>query len=333
METLVIDSIQEASKILLSGNLVGIPTETVYGLAADAFNSEAVLKIFKVKGRPADNPLIVHISEFSELENLVYDISDKAKILADKFWPGPLTMIFKKKNIIPDVVTASLDCVAVRMPLLEITRKLIAEVGHPLAAPSANLSGKPSPTSYKHVLDDLNGKIPAVLKGPNCTVGVESTVIDVSSDKIVLLRPGKISPEDISSVLGEKIAVDKSVDHLVSNLDEIKSPGVKYKHYSPKTKVVLIKGSSNKFAEFVNEQYNAISMCFDEDLQLMKIPSISYGSQSSESDQLQLLFDCLRKIDSFHANVAYIHLSPQVLNLAVLNRLLRASGFNVLELK
>ena len=333
METLIIDSVQEASKILLSGNLVGIPTETVYGLASDAFNPEAVMKIFQVKGRPADNPLIVHISKFSELQNLVNNISDKAKILADKFWPGPLTMIFKKKNIIPDVVTAGLDCVAVRMPSLKITRDLISKVGHPLAAPSANLSGKPSPTSYKHVLDDLNGKIPAILKGPDCIIGVESTVIDVSSDKITLLRPGKISPEDISLALNEKIFVDKSVDNLIIDLNEIKSPGIKYKHYAPKTKVILIKGNSTKFAEFVNEQYNAVSMCFDEDLPLMKISSISYGSQLSEDNQLQLLFDSLRKIDSFNADVAFIHLSPKVLNLAVLNRLLRASGFNVMDLK
>ena len=333
MKTLIIDSIEKASKILLSGDLVAIPTETVYGLAADAFNQVAVRKIFQVKGRPADNPLIVHISNFSELNNLVKFIPHNAELLSNKFWPGPLTMIFKKKDIIPDIVTASLDCVAIRIPSLEATRKLITLVGHPLAAPSANLSGKPSPTSYKHVLDDLNGLIPAILKGDDCTIGVESTVVDVTSNQVRLLRPGKVSPEEISSVIGENIIIDKSVDHLIYNLDEIRSPGVKYKHYSPKTKVVLLRGTSDKFAEFVNGQYNAVSMCFDEDLPLIKIPSISYGPKNSESNQLRLLFDSLRKIDSFNVKIAFIHLLPQSSNLAILNRLLRASGFNVLELK
>ena len=333
MKTKLINSIDEASRILKDGNLVAIPTETVYGLAADALNSEAVRKIFQVKGRPADNPLIVHISEFEDLEKLVLEVPKKAKLLYEHFWPGPLTMIFKKKDIIPDIVTANLDCVAIRMPSLEITRKLISKLGSPLAAPSANISGRPSPTSYIHVLKDLDGKIPAILMGADCSVGVESTVIDVTSDPIRLLRPGKISPEEISDCLREKILIDSSVDHSVQDLKEIRSPGVKYKHYSPKTKVVLVKGTSHQFAQFVNSKYNCVSVCFDEDFSLISGSKLSYGSMFSEGDQLRFLFDRLRKIDSFQSEIAYVHLSSDVKqNLAVLNRLFRASGFNILEL-
>ncbi len=334
MKTLLIDSVSEAAEILNRGELVGIPTETVYGLASDALNPDAVSKIFKVKGRPADNPLIVHISEVSSLYEIVESVPYKAEVLIKKFWPGPLTMIFKKKKIIPNIVTAGLDYVAVRMPSLLITRDLISKLGKPIAAPSANLSGRPSPTSYKHVVDDLNGKIAAILKGDDCSVGVESTVVDVSSSQIRLLRPGKISPKDISDALDEEIIIDKSVDHSLSDLSEIRSPGVKYKHYSPNTKVVLVRGTSQQFAQFVNSKYNSVAVCFDEDISLIKIPSISYGSKFSDDDQLKFLFDSLRKIDSFKADVSFVHLSSETKqNLAVLNRLLRASGFNILELK
>lgn len=333
MKTKLVYSIDEASKILEGGDIVAIPTETVYGLAADALNSEAVKKIFQVKGRPADNPLIVHISEFEDLGNFVLEVPKKAELLCDKFWPGPLTMIFKKKDIIPNIVTANLGCVAIRMPSLEITRQLISKLGRPLAAPSANISGRPSPTSYTHVLNDLDGKISAILMGEDCSVGVESTVIDVTSTPIRLLRPGKISPEEISDSICEKIIVDDSVNHSVSDLKEVRSPGVKYKHYSPKTKVVLVKGTSQQFAQFVNSQYNCVSVCFEEDTPLIYGNKLSYGSVFSEGDQLKFLFDRLRKVDSFNLDVAYVHLSSEVKqNLAVLNRLFRASGFNILEL-
>lgn len=333
MKTKLIYSVDEASKILEGGDVVAIPTETVYGLAADALNSEAVKKIFQVKERPADNPLIVHISEFEDLGKFVLEVPKKAELLCDKFWPGPLTMIFKKKDIIPNIVTANLGCVAIRMPSLEITRQLISKLGRPLAAPSANISGRPSPTSYAHVLNDLDGKISAILVGEDCSVGVESTVIDVTSNPIRLLRPGKISPEEISDSICEKVIVDDSVNHSVSDLKEVRSPGVKYKHYSPKTKVVLVKGTSQQFAQFVNSQYNCVSVCFEEDISLIYGNKLSYGSVFSESDQLKFLFDRLRKVDSFNLDVAYVHLSSEVKqNLAVLNRLFRASGFNILEL-
>ena len=332
MNTLLIDSIDVAAEFLKNGEVVAIPTETVYGLAANALDSEAVKKIFKAKGRPSDNPLIVHISDISEIHSLVSNFPQDAKKLANNFWPGPLTMIFHKSDVVPFITSGGLDTVAIRFPESEIARSLIKKVQFPLAAPSANSSGSPSPTSYMHVLNDLNGKIPAILKGPNCSVGVESTVIDMTSDPVRLLRPGKISAKEISDVLNKSIIIDESVDHLVSDLNNVKSPGVKYKHYSPRTKVVLIKSSKDKFAEFVNSR-ECVAMGFSEDEKYIKSNFISYGSEFSQDEQLNLLFDSLRKIDNFNKDVAYIHIAREEnLNLAVLNRLLRASGFCIYDL-
>lgn len=332
MNTLLIDSIDVAAEFLKNGEVVAIPTETVYGLAANALDSEAVKKIFKAKGRPSDNPLIVHISDISEIHSLVSNFLQDAKKLANNFWPGPLTMIFHKSDVVPFITSGGLDTVAIRFPESEIARNLIKKVQFPLAAPSANSSGFPSPTSYMHVLNDLNGKIPAILKGPNCSVGVESTVIDMTSDPVRLLRPGKISAKEISDVLNKSIIIDESVDHLVSDLNNVKSPGIKYKHYSPRTKVILIKSSKDKFAEFVNSR-ECVAMGFSEDEKHIKSNFISYGSEFSQDEQLNLLFDSLRKIDNFNKDIAYIHIArKENLNLAVLNRLLRASGFCVYDL-
>ena len=330
MKTLVTDSLEKAVELLSKGELVAIPTETVYGLAADALNENAVKKIFEAKGRPGDNPLIVHISEIEEIIPLVKNFPLMAQKIAQKFWPGPLTMILKKSDLIPEIVTAGLDSIAIRLPSMPLTRELIKKFGHPLAAPSANLSGRPSPTSYRHVLDDLDGKIAAILKSEDCSVGVESTVIDLTSTPVHLLRPGKITAEEISDFIGEKVIIDKSVDHFVSDLREIRSPGVKYKHYSPRTKVVLVKSSPKKFADFVNSNPDCVAVAFDEDSKYINTEFVSYGSESSQNDQLRLLFDSLRKIDSFNKKIAYVRLAPN-LNLAVFNRLLRASAFNVID--
>lgn len=334
MKTLLLDSIDKAADLILKGEVVAIPTETVYGLAADALNKNAVKKIFEAKGRPSDNPLIVHIANFEEIYNFTKNLPKEAEILAKKFWPGPLTIILKKNNIIPDIVTGGLDSVAIRMPDLNITRDLIKLSGKILAAPSANLSGRPSPTSYKHVLNDLNGKIPAILMGPNCTVGVESTVIDLTSNPVCLLRPGKITAEEISQVINKRVNVDKSVNHLISDLKNVKSPGMKYRHYSPETKIILIKSSKNKFAEFINSKSECVAMGFDEDIKFIKNKNfISYGSEKSQSQQLNKIFDSLRKIDKYNAKIAYVHISEDKknLNLAVFNRLLRAAAFNIID--
>ena len=335
MKTLLLNSIKKAADLILKGEVVAIPTETVYGLAADALNKDAVKKIFKAKGRPNDNPLIVHIADFEEIYNFTENLPKEAEILAKKFWPGPLTIITKKNNIIPDIVTAGLDSVAIRMPDLNITRDLIKLSGRALAAPSANLSGRPSPTSYEHVLCDLDGKIPAILMGPDCSVGVESTVIDLTSDPVCLLRPGKITAEEISGIINKEIIIDKSVNHLISDLKDVKSPGVKYKHYSPETRVILVETDENKFAEFVNSKPECVAMGFDEDSRLIKNANfISYGSKNSQTQQLSKLFDSLRKIDSYNAKIAYVHIpaNKKNLNLAVFNRLLRAAAFDLIKI-
>lgn len=334
MKTLLLDSIDKAADLILKGEIVAIPTETVYGLAADALNKNAVKKIFEAKGRPSDNPLIVHIANFEEIYNFTKNLPKEAEILAKKFWPGPLTIILKKNNIIPDIVTGGLDSIAIRMPDLNITRDLIKLLGRALAAPSANLSGKPSPTSYKHVLNDLDGRIPAILMGPDCTIGVESTVIDLTSEPICLLRPGKITAEEISQVINKRVNVDKSVNNLISDLKNVKSPGMKYRHYSPETKIILIKSSRNKFAEFINSKSECVAMGFDEDIKFIKNKNfISYGSEKSQNQQLNKIFDSLRKIDKYNAKIAYVHISEDKknLNLAVFNRLLRAAAFNIID--
>ena len=333
MKTVLTDSLDFASNLLKNNEIVAFPTETVYGLGGNALNPLSVEKIFKAKGRPSDNPLIVHVSKFEDIYLLASSVSEDSKILAKHFWPGPLTMIFKKTNLIPSVVSGGLDSVAIRIPSLQIARDLIDKCGFPLAAPSANLSGHPSPTSYYHVLEDLNGRIPAILKGPDCCVGVESTVIDMTSDPICLLRPGKITHKEISEIINKNVVIDKSVDNLVLNLKNVKSPGVKYRHYSPKTKVVLIESDTEKFCDFVNSRKNCVAVGFDEDKQFVRVSFISYGLSNSQNDQLRLLFDSLRKIDYYNAEIAYVHLAEKKnLNLAVFNRLLRASSFNIMKL-
>ena len=244
METkkLTTNDIDIAADIIKKGGLVAIPTETVYGLAANALNGIAISNIFKAKGRPMDNPLIVHISSVDEIYELVSNFPQKAKKLAENFWPGPLTIILKKSDIIPDEVSAGLETVAIRLPANQATRDLIKKAGVPLAAPSANLSGSPSPTTAKHVLDDLDGRIDAVLDAGRCEVGLESTVITLETEVPKLLRPGGITVEELRRVLGD-VEIDKAVIDKVDSSKPVASPGMKYKHYSPKTKVVIVDSS------------------------------------------------------------------------------------------
>ena len=240
------EDLLKAAEILKNGGLVGIPTETVYGLAADALNGQAVSKIFKAKGRPSDNPLIVHISDFEDIKkyNLVKEIPEKAKALAEAFWPGPLTIIMKKSDIIPLEVSAGLDTVAIRLPSHSTAREIIRYADTPLAAPSANLSGSPSPTTAAHVINDLNGRIEAVVDGGDCEVGLESTVITLVGDVPKVLRPGGITFAQLKSVLGE-VTIDDAVLNKLADGAEAASPGMKYKHYSPKANVVLLKCGDN----------------------------------------------------------------------------------------
>lgn len=241
-----LEKISLASKAIIRGKLVAFPTETVYGLGASAFDQKAISQIFKVKGRPQDNPLIVHISEISQVEQLAKVFPQSAQRLIKEFWPGPLTIVLKKKKIVPKIVTAGLDSVAIRMPENKIALELIKQSKVPIVAPSANLSGKPSPTKARHVIDDIFGKVDYIIDGGNCKIGIESTVIDFTSIVPTILRPGYITKEDIEKVIG-KVEISKS-----KSKDAPKSPGMKYKHYSPKAKVILI--SKNKIKLEIKKQ-------------------------------------------------------------------------------
>lgn len=325
--------INVAVEILSRGGLVAIPTETVYGLAANALNPLAIRKIFKAKGRPMDNPLIVHISNFEEIDKLVSFVPDSAKKLADAFWPGPITLILPKSDIVPREVSANLPSVAIRMPSHAITRKLIKLCGFPLAAPSANLSGKPSPTCADHVLKDLDDKIDAILNGGQCSVGLESTVITFCTDVPRILRPGVITKSDIEAVIGN-VDVDKSVLNDTAEDSEVSSPGMKYRHYSPNSNVILIIGSSEKYASYVNEHANnkTAALCFENDKELLEVPYISYGFEFDYKRQAELLFDALRKFDILGAKTVFVHCTePKGIGVAVYNRLIRAAGFEIIN--
>ena len=245
--------IETAGKLLKDGELVAIPTETVYGLAADALNGEAVANIFKAKGRPMDNPLIVHIADLSQVDDLVAFVPPVLEDLAKAFWPGPLTVILEKSDLIPDEVSAGLDTVAIRMPSHPVARAIIKAAGTPLAAPSANTSGMPSPTTAAHVLHDMDGKISAVVDGGPCEVGVESTVLTLCTRVPRILRPGRVTPEDLFDVLGD-VDVDDAVLGQLAEGAVAASPGMKYKHYSPKAEVYIVDGSAEGFAKYVNEK-------------------------------------------------------------------------------
>ena len=236
------ENLRLAGEILRAGGLVGMPTETVYGLAADATNPKAALSVFAAKGRPADNPLIVHISDLSQLPGVVREVPERAKKLLSAFWPGPLTMILEKAPAIPAEVTAGLDTVAVRFPVHPVARALIDAAGRPLAAPSANLSGRPSTTTAEHVLHDLQGRIPLILDGGPCQVGLESTVVDLSRGPAVLLRPGGVTREMLEAALGEPVALGKGVMEPLPEGEKALSPGLKHRHYAPRAQVVVVLG-------------------------------------------------------------------------------------------
>ena len=253
MKTLLLNKneIDIAADIIKNGGIVAMPTETVYGLAADALNGEAVAKIFKAKGRPMDNPLIVHISDIKQIDMLVSEFPDKAKKLAEKFWPGPLTIVLPKSDIIPDEVSAGLSTVAIRFPSHPVAHELIAK-SSPIAAPSANLSGSPSPTTVRHVLADMDGRIDAIVDGGDCEVGVESTVITLAEDVPTLLRPGGVTLEQLRAEIGE-VKVHPAVLKSLGKGMKASSPGMKYKHYSPKAEVILLRGSEQGFCEYISK--------------------------------------------------------------------------------
>ena len=322
-----------AGEILRQGGLVGIPTETVYGLAADALNGEAVAKIFKAKGRPMDNPLIVHISHIDQWKKLVRDIPENAQKLAEAYWPGPLTIILPKADCIPQEVSAGLETVAVRFPAHPAARAVIDAAGTPLAAPSGNLSGKPSPTTAHTMLEDMDGRIEAVVDGGPCQVGVESTVVSLACETPRLLRPGGITLEQLRQVLGD-VEMDDAVLNPLKEGEHPVSPGMKYKHYAPKANVIIIDGPYESYCTYVNAHKGdgVAAMCYNGEEKALEVPAVCYGGEEDYQEQAREIFEALRKLDELGANTVYARCpEPKGVGLAVYNRLIRAAGFEVLH--
>lgn len=340
MQTEIIDvvsgekekGISRAADILRHGGIVAIPTETVYGLAASAFDDAAIKKVFLAKGRPQNNPLIVHVSDFDMINEIARDIPEAARVLAKKFWPGPLTMVLNKKDAVAKSVSAGLDTVAVRMPSCPAAREIIRAAGVPLAAPSANVSGRPSPTTAKHVLSDLDGKVDGIVIGEDCAVGVESTVVALFCSPPRLLRPGAVTAEQLREILPD-LVIDKAVLSEPEKGADVASPGMLYKHYAPETETFLVESDSRSFTEFVNRKGNCAAICFEDDFEAIKCKKISYGRKEDKSELAKNLFSALRGIDKFGADAVYIHAPDKSgIGLAVYNRLIRAAGFKVIKL-
>ena len=332
------EQVEEAAGLLRQGGVVAIPTETVYGLAANAYDGAAVAKIFVAKGRPMDNPLIVHISEFDMLPDLVEDTPEAAMELARRYWPGPLTIILKKSDRIPDEVSAGLPTVAVRMPSNTVARGIIGACGFPLAAPSANLSGSPSPTTADHVLHDLDGRVEGIVISDDAAVGLESTVVSLAGlaegERPRLLRPGAVTPEMLRDALGE-IDIDPAVLHQLEEGRKAPSPGMKYKHYAPKARVILVEGDRAAYIEYANRhaKEGACALCFEEDADGLQIPTVTYGRADAPDSEAHALFDALRRLDEEGYTTAYAHApGKDGVGLAVYNRLIRAAAFQVVQL-
>ena len=328
------DKIAAAAKILRDGGLVAIPTETVYGLGANALDGAAVKRIFEAKGRPQDNPLIIHVTGPQWLPRYCADVPPLAYVLARKFWPGPLTMILKRRPIIPDETTAGLDTVAVRCPNHPVTLAIIREAGIPIAAPSANLSGRPSCTTAQDVLEDMDGRINGVVDGGPCAVGVESTILDLTCDPPRLLRPGGLPLEDLERLIG-KIDVDKAVNSALAEGEKPKAPGMKYRHYAPKAPVTVITGAPEKSAQEILRRVGPTSgvICFDEFAELFHGQEVhTLGPAGDKLAQAQRVFDALRTFDASPVTEIFAQCPDnRGLGLAIGNRLKKAAGFHVVE--
>ena len=329
-----------AAAVLKCGGLVAFPTETVYGLGANALDSTAVLSVFSAKGRPADNPLIVHICDQEQLNSLCV-VPEGGHALMDAFWPGPLTILCEKKSSVPDVVTAGLPTVAVRMPSHPVAQELLRVSGLPVAAPSANSSGRPSPTTAAHVLEDMNTKIPLIIDGGMCDVGVESTVLDLCHGEPVVLRPGGITPGMISSVLGREVKVAGSVLRPLRADEAALSPGMRYKHYAPHAVVTLVEGPESRVVPLLRKLYSqqreegirSCVLCFTEHMKdLEDCCPHDIGSSEDPSEIAHRLFDVLRKLDEEGMEAVFSEvIPPEGVGLVVMNRLGRAAAFRTLQ--
>lgn len=328
------NEIKEAAEILRSGGLLGIPTETVYGLGANALDEDAVLHIFQAKGRPQDNPLILHVPDVTWLERYCAQVPDTAYRLAEAFWPGPLTMILPRKPIVPLRTTGGLDTVGVRCPDHPVTRAIIQAAGVPVAAPSGNTSGRPSPTNAADMLEDMDGKIDGIVDGGACRVGVESTIIDLTVTPPRLLRPGGLPLEDLRRILGE-VAVDKAVTQKVTGSEPPRAPGMKYRHYAPHAPVTVVTGDPDRSAAYIRSVLQAGEgvICFEEYTGLFPGCEVqSLGASADPAQQAHRVFDALRRFDSTLVTAIYAQCPDDIgLGLAVGNRLKKAAGFHIVD--
>ena len=327
-------SVEQAAAIIKRGGLLGIPTETVYGLGANGLDPEAVLKIFIAKGRPQDNPLILPVASPEQVPDFCARVPEQAKALMDRFWPGPLTIILPARDLVPRRTTAGLSTVGVRCPATEVTRRVIEAAGVPIAAPSANLSGKPSPTTAAHVLHDMDGRIDAVLDADPCDVGVESTIVDLSGDRPRLLRPGGIGPEALREVLGD-LEIDPAVLGELPPDAVVRAPGMKYTHYTPQAEVVIVTGSPAEASSYVNRRLDSASriLCFQEEADLYPEDlRYVYGEAAKPETLARGLFAALRDLDSPEIHTIYAR-CPEGggVGYAVANRLKKAAGFHIVK--
>ena len=333
------NELSKAADIIRHGGLVVFPTETVYGLGGDATNPEAAMKIYAAKGRPSDNPLIIHISDPEDAEKYAYTTEAYA-LLSEKFMPGPLTVILRSRDIIPKETRGGLDTVAVRCPENEIARELIALSGVPIAAPSANLSGSPSPTKLSHVVDDMDGRVDAIIDGGECEIGLESTIVSCDADGgLTLLRPGKITVDELSALFPTLRIADAVTDKLKDG-EVAQSPGMKYKHYAPKASLILLDGERMTTIDYIklNYKHGVAVICYDEDVDLYSefMPQDSiypFGERSNMQAQAKTLFAKLRETDKKEFDTIYAPLpSKSGIGLALYNRMIRAAAHTIIKL-
>lgn len=330
-ETEYCDQLSEASEIILAGGTVVFPTETVYGLGGNGLLADAAKKIYAAKGRPSDNPLIIHIAEPKDAEKYAF-VSDIYYKLADAFMPGPLTVIMQKKDCIPLSVTGGLDSVAVRCPSHPIARALIGRCGVPIAAPSANISGRPSPTSAKYVEEDMLGRVDMIIDGGECEIGLESTIVKIDNDRLILLRPGAVTYDALCCVC-ENVEIAPAVTDKLAENERPLSPGMKYRHYAPQSDFILLDGDESDVLSFMmEEQKNGCAvLCYDEELPFLNASlSVPIGQRDDLPAQAKKLFTSLREADKLGARKIYAHLPPlDGLGLALYNRMIRAAAHTV----
>lgn len=330
--------IREAGEVLKSGGLVAFPTETVYGLGGDALKEDAARKIYSAKGRPSDNPLIVHIADIGALDELASEIPECAYKLAEAFWPGPLTMIFKKKDIVPYGTTGGLDTVAIRMPSHHVAHRLIKDSGVYIAAPSANLSGRPSPTRAEHVIEDMDGRIDMIIDGGAIEIGIESTIVDVTCEVPMILRPGYVTADMIRDVLGD-VCFDETVLAHTTVKGQPKAPGMKYRHYAPKAELTIFEGENEKVVSKINElavkyEYDGLKVGIlssnENEHKYAHGEVVVVGSRENEHEVAAHLFDVLRHFDHIDVDVILSEgFSEDSFGQAVMNRLIKAAGHHI----